>query len=363
VQYHYGGYEHTGDGTAGTMAQYSIPAVVIDRPGYIYVYCSFENTTTTDYAFFDDLSVRTSRSVVQADDYYPFGLTFNSYSSGTKNNYLFNAGSELDPATGNYETLFRGYDPALGRFMQIDPMADFFPGINPYNFAFNNPISLMDPYGLGPFDGIVDFFKRLFNGFVGDGASKQARRSQRKNNAVGVARSRGKGKGRSGGSSSTQSQNDDTPPTQYALIYLEPKRPSYDPGQPSFPDINPIPPTPTPPVFKNTPIPARTKISYSEHINFTPKTDRFDSYSTTQSQLAELTNLLLKYPEISVFVVGNVGVPENSGLILGNSKAALDQDGFGLNGSTGTARSLMNARARAVYQFLIQQGVDPKQLN
>ncbi len=27
------------------------------------------------------------------DDYYPFGLTFNSYASGTKNNYLFNQGT------------------------------------------------------------------------------------------------------------------------------------------------------------------------------------------------------------------------------------------------------------------------------
>lgn len=57
---------------------------------------------------------------------------------------------EQDPSTGNYETLFRGYDPALGRFMQPDPLADFLPGINPYQFAFNNPILLGDPTGLTP---------------------------------------------------------------------------------------------------------------------------------------------------------------------------------------------------------------------
>ena len=95
------------------------------------------------------VTVNSSGTVIQRDDYYPFGLTFNSYLSGDNNNYLFN-GVEKDQATGNYETMFRGYDPALGRFMQIDPLADFLPGINPYQFAFNNPILMGDPYGLAP---------------------------------------------------------------------------------------------------------------------------------------------------------------------------------------------------------------------
>src|SRR5690606_31319496 len=47
-------------------------------------------------------------------------------------------------------TLFRLYDPALGRFTSIDPLADFFPGINPYSFGFDNPILFGDPDGLAP---------------------------------------------------------------------------------------------------------------------------------------------------------------------------------------------------------------------
>jgi RHS repeat-associated protein len=87
-------------------------------------------------------------------DYYPFGLTFNSFKreNSAKQNYLFNGGSELqtDLDLGFYSTLFRTYDPAIGRFMQIDPLADFFSGINPYSFAFDNPISYSDPDGLAP---------------------------------------------------------------------------------------------------------------------------------------------------------------------------------------------------------------------
>ncbi|MCV9387439.1 RHS repeat-associated core domain-containing protein [Reichenbachiella ulvae] len=97
------------------------------------------------------VTVNESGTVVQTDDYYPFGLTFNSYTSGTENLYKFN-GVEEEKETGNYQTLFRGYDPSLGRFMQIDPMADFLPGINPYQFGFNNPVNMMDPDGLWPWN-------------------------------------------------------------------------------------------------------------------------------------------------------------------------------------------------------------------
>ncbi|MBX2965991.1 MAG: hypothetical protein KF845_07585 [Cyclobacteriaceae bacterium] len=34
------------------------------------------------------------------------------------NEYLYNAGSELNASTGWYEMFYRGYDPALGRMLQ-----------------------------------------------------------------------------------------------------------------------------------------------------------------------------------------------------------------------------------------------------
>lgn len=45
---------------------------------------------------------------------------------------------------------FRGYDPALGRFMQIDPLTGYIPGISQYQFGFNNPVRTNDPLGLYP---------------------------------------------------------------------------------------------------------------------------------------------------------------------------------------------------------------------
>jgi hypothetical protein len=46
-----------------------------------------------------------------------------------------------------YETDFRGYDPQLGRFSQIDPLAPIFDSWGPYQYAYDNPISFLDPSG------------------------------------------------------------------------------------------------------------------------------------------------------------------------------------------------------------------------
>jgi len=61
---------------------------------------------------------------------------------------------------GWQETMFRNYDPVLGRFHQIDRLAPAFKLITPYHYAFNNPIMYNDPTGLMP--SIGDFLNGLF---------------------------------------------------------------------------------------------------------------------------------------------------------------------------------------------------------
>ena len=46
-----------------------------------------------------------------------------------------------------YETFYRGYDPALGRFQQVDPKATIAHDLTPYNYAGNNPVLFNDPLG------------------------------------------------------------------------------------------------------------------------------------------------------------------------------------------------------------------------
>ena len=101
------------------------------------------------------------------NNYYPFGLQHdNSWTRPTdlKNNFLYNAGSELNEQTKNYETFCRDYDPALGRFNQIDPLASSFSSWNPYQYAFNDPVALNDPNGDYPtrMSGTQELHNRLF---------------------------------------------------------------------------------------------------------------------------------------------------------------------------------------------------------
>jgi RHS repeat-associated protein len=56
-------------------------------------------------------------------------------------------GREYDAETGLYYYRARYYSPALGRFLQRDPVG-YTAGINLYTYCANNPINFMDPRGL-----------------------------------------------------------------------------------------------------------------------------------------------------------------------------------------------------------------------
>ncbi len=103
------------------------------------------NGTSIDYYYSE---------VITANDYYSFGsqmpgrqykLNANSY------RYGFN-GKENDndvKGEGNQQDYgMRIYDPRLGRFLSVDPLAKSYPWLSTYSYAENNPVNYIDLDGL-----------------------------------------------------------------------------------------------------------------------------------------------------------------------------------------------------------------------
>jgi RHS repeat-associated protein len=95
----------------------------------------------------------TGVTVLQRDEYYPFGNTFDSYlGSGGANNYKFNGMEFQENGVNMFDFHARMYDPQIGRSFQPDPHADSYAAKSLFSFLANNPISFTDPTGMDEYD-------------------------------------------------------------------------------------------------------------------------------------------------------------------------------------------------------------------
>ncbi|NGX85112.1 RHS repeat-associated core domain-containing protein [Aequorivita sp. KMM 9714] len=116
-------------------------------------------------------------TLIEENQYYPYGLIHNGYNPdhsvfevgvggnviitpvtpllGDSYTYKFGGKEQQTEFDINiYDFGARNYDPALGRWMNVDPLADDPEQVDrsPYAFTWNNPINMVDPTGLKPED-------------------------------------------------------------------------------------------------------------------------------------------------------------------------------------------------------------------
>lgn len=133
---------------------------VVQEEGYVLMFVSNESPTLVN-VYFDDVKMTyTPSSILQYNEYYPFGLqTARSWSrDNVSNNFLVNGGTDLNSISAQYDLEFRNCDPILGRMNQVDPMAGVFSGLTPYNYSFNTPINLNDPRGDYPPNSLASMY-------------------------------------------------------------------------------------------------------------------------------------------------------------------------------------------------------------
>ena len=113
--------------------------------GYVYYYMKRDHLGSTR------VLCHASGNALVADQttgYYPFGLA-HGHGNLNLNRYLF-SGKELQDQSlggkllGFYDFGSRFYDPALGRWFNVDPKLEF---VSPYGYCANNPVLYIDPNG------------------------------------------------------------------------------------------------------------------------------------------------------------------------------------------------------------------------
>ncbi len=102
---------------------------------------------------FADLSQGYTASLLSMSDYYPFGSLIESRISNTgagEYTYGFNGKERDDEILGSGNNLNFGariYDPRLGKWLSVDPLASKYVDWSPYNYGMDNPLYFVDPDG------------------------------------------------------------------------------------------------------------------------------------------------------------------------------------------------------------------------
>jgi len=120
---------------------------------YIYQYKDHLGNIRLSYADDNEDGTVDVEEIREEKNYYPFGLTHKGYNNDIRGSAYKRKtfqGQEFtdDLGLNIYEWKFRFSDPTIGRFWQIDPLADGYTYQSPYNVAENSVIANFELEGL-----------------------------------------------------------------------------------------------------------------------------------------------------------------------------------------------------------------------
>ena len=124
---------------------------IAQKAGYIYIYLSNESKQRSE-VYFDDMTItQTLSPIISAEDYYPFGLSFNQQTrEGTQDQRYGFQGQEhqKDLDLGWVQFKWRMHNPSIGRFFNVDPLASDYVYNSPYAFSENHVTTHIELEGL-----------------------------------------------------------------------------------------------------------------------------------------------------------------------------------------------------------------------
>ena len=136
----------TTDYCGNVVYENGVPQILLTEVGYVSLTDGKYHYYLKDHQGNNRVVVAEEGTVEEVNHYYPFGGVFSS--TGDAQPYKYN-GKELDRKGGLdwYDYGARYYDAALGRWHVVDPMAEEYYDLNPYNYCGNNNVNNIDING------------------------------------------------------------------------------------------------------------------------------------------------------------------------------------------------------------------------
>ncbi len=143
---------------------------------YVYNHTDHLGNIRLTYTDSNNDGAVTTAEIIEENNYFPFGMKHQGYNNlynpigSVSYKFGFEGQEHQDDFGLNWiQFKWRNEDPALGRFFSIDPLAEKYDHLTPYQFSSNQPIHAIEVEGLESDDDLNYDDYNYGGGYVGPG--------------------------------------------------------------------------------------------------------------------------------------------------------------------------------------------------